>query len=269
MHAFSDLDDDDVADAGEEVGPGFSHPIVPAAGCDAERLCSWTGSGTTWQANREQDTVQAFYLANRFRDHLATLGFDGFSGADRVLVHTMDGAATGPDGDHANNANMFTPPEGESPIMQMYLWRSPFRTVSSGSDAAVLFHEYTHGLSNRLVVDADGVGALNTAQAGAMGEGWSDWYAQDFLVGQFPALDTGVAGEVDMGAYVDASSRLRTSALDCPVGASPVACPGRGAAGSGGYTYGDFGRVLGRPRCTTTARSGRRRCGTCATRSVR
>ena len=68
-----------------------------------------------------------------------------------MLLHTLDGAATGPDGDHANNANMFTPPEGESPIMQMYLWRSPFRTVSSGSDAAVLYHEYTHGLSNRLV----------------------------------------------------------------------------------------------------------------------
>ena len=48
-----------------------------------------------------------------------------------------------------------------------------------------------------------------------------------------------------MGAYVDASSRLRSSPLDCPVGASPVACPGRGAAGSGGYTYGDFGRILG------------------------
>ena len=23
-----------------------------------------------------------------------------------------------------------------------------------------------------------------------MGEGWSDWYAKDFLVAQFPALDT-------------------------------------------------------------------------------
>jgi PKD repeat protein len=249
-HAFSDVDDDDVASPSEEVtrGPsGFSFPLAPAAapGCGDTSLCSWTGSGATWQANREQDTVQAFYFANRFRDHLATLGFDGFSGADRVLVHTLDGAATGPDSDHVNNANMFTPPEGESPIMQMYLWRAPFRTVSSGSDAAVLYHEYTHGLSNRLVVDADGIGALNTAQAGAMGEGWSDWYAQDFLVSQFPDLDTGAAGEVDMGAYVDASSRLRTSPIDCPVGASPVACPGRGEAGSGGYTYGDFGRILG------------------------
>ena len=35
-----------------------------------------------------------------------------------------------------------------------------------------------------------------------MGEGWSDWYAKDFIVGQFPALDTGAAGEVHMGDYV-------------------------------------------------------------------
>ena len=248
VRAYSDLDDDDVADAGEEVGPGFTFPLVPGSGngCDAGHVCSWTGSGSTWAANREQDTVQAFYLANRFRDHLATLGFDGFEGADRVVVNTLDGAASGPDGDHVNNANMFTPPDGESPLMQMYLWRSPYRNVSSGSDAAILYHEYTHGLSNRLVVDADGVGALNTPQAGAMGEGWSDWYAQDFLVGQFGDLDTGAAGEVDMGAYADAgASRLRTSPLDCPVGASSVACPGRGAAGSGGYTYGDFGRIFG------------------------
>ena len=141
---------------------------------------------------------------------------------------------------------MFTPPEGESPIMQMYLWRSPFRTVSSGSDAAVLYHEYTHGLSNRLVVDADGIGALNTAQAGAMGEGWSDWYAQDFLVGQFPALDTGEAGEVDMGAYVNASLAAALLAAGLPGRREPGRLPGaRRRPGSGGYTYGDFGRILG------------------------
>ena len=36
--------------------------------------------------------------------------------------------ATGPDGNHLNNANMFTPPDGSHPRMQMYLWSSPFRT---------------------------------------------------------------------------------------------------------------------------------------------
>jgi extracellular elastinolytic metalloproteinase len=257
VHAYSDLNDDDAASASEEVtraGGAFSFPFVPASGsgCDDGHLCSWSGgTSTSWNINRQQDTVQAFYLANRFHDHLAAapIGFDAaagaFQGADALELNTLDGASGGPDADHANNANMFTPPDGSPPLMQMYLWRSPFRNVSSGSDAAILYHEYTHGLSNRLVTDADGAGALNTAESGAMGEAWSDWYAQDFIVGQFPALDTGASGEVVMGEYTDSgSTRLRTEPLDCPVvGADPVRCPGRPALGSGGYTYGDFGRI--------------------------
>ena len=48
-----------------------------------------------------------------------------------------------------------------------------------------------------------------------------------------------------MGVYVDATPHsLRTQGLDCPVGASRSFCPGAGAAGSGGYTYGDFGRIV-------------------------
>ena len=47
-----------------------------------------------------------------------------------------------------------------------------------------MYHEYTHGLSNRLVVDADGNSTLNSIQAGAMGEAWSDCYAMDYLVNQ-------------------------------------------------------------------------------------
>jgi extracellular elastinolytic metalloproteinase len=259
VHTYSDLDDNDVASASEEVtktGGGFSFPLQPVGGtgCDAAHLCAWSSTADR-TANRQQDAVQAFYFANRFHDHLASLGFTGamgaFEGADDLLLETMDGASTGPNGDHLNNANMFTPPDGSHPRMQMYLWSSPFRRISSGSDAAIVYHEYTHGLSNRLVHDADGYGAVNSAQAGAMGEAWSDFYAMDFIVDQFPELDTGAAGEVVMGAYTDlpgSSSKLRFSPLDCPpVGADPVACPGRPAIGSGGFTYGDFGRIAGGP----------------------
>ena len=42
------------------------------------------------------------------------------------------------------------------------------------NDASLVFHEYAHGLSNRLLTDAAGFGALNTAQAGAIGEGLSE-----------------------------------------------------------------------------------------------
>jgi extracellular elastinolytic metalloproteinase len=252
VHAFSDLDADDFPDAAEEVTPGSYafQPVIGGPTCTAAKPCSWTGAPNSWQANRAQNAVQAFYFANRFHDHLASAPIDftdgSFEAGDALLLHTDDGAGEGPDGDHVNNANMYTPPDGTSPVMQMYLWRSPHRAVNSGDDASILYHEYTHGLSNRLVTDAAGRGALNSPQAGAMGEGWSDWYAKDFLVAQFPALDTAAAGDVDMGAYVDATPHsLRSQGLDCPVGASPVACPGAGSAGTGGYTYGDFGKIAG------------------------
>ncbi|WP_053226973.1 M36 family metallopeptidase [Solirubrobacter soli] len=244
---FSDLDDSDTVGPGEEVIPGqYTLQTKGGASCTAANPCSWSGAGTNWTDNREQNAVQAFYFANRFHDWLAGggIGFDGFKGVDPVIVQTDDGAATLPNAGHINNANMLTLPDGRSPTMQMYLFAgSGFRAMNGGDDGSVLYHEYTHGLSNRLITDAAGRGALNSPQAGAMGEGWSDWYAKDFLVSQFPALNTAAQNEVDMGSYTDATPHtLRTQGLDCPVAAT-IACPGAGSAGAGGYTYGDFGRI--------------------------
>ena len=257
VRAFSDLDDDGAIDSGEEItsdGGEFDFAITPFAhsSCDGSRVCSWSASGTTWTTNRRQNGVQAFYLANRFHDHLraAPISFtDGaFEGADRLILQTHDGATTGPNSRHINNANMMTPPDGGSPVMQMYLFRpSNFRAVNGGDDASVVYHEYTHGLSNRLITDASGMGAVNSAQAGAMGEGWGDWYAKDFIVGQFPSLDSAAAGEIDMGDYIDlVAHSIRRQALDCPVSTSTVAgC--QSVVGPGGFTYGDFGKVNGEP----------------------
>ena len=94
---------------------------------------------------------------------------------------------------------METPPDGQSPRMQMYLQHQPgtsypdedpFSPTNVGDEADTVYHEYTHGLSNRLVVDASGVSTLGGVQAGAMGEAWSDWYAMDYLVDQGLQLDT-------------------------------------------------------------------------------
>ena len=204
-----------------------------------------TTAPNSWTANRRQSAVQAFYFANRFHDHLASLGFAGFEGADPVLVEVHNGAGRG----LVNNASMYTPPEGRSPRMELRMFGSTrFRAMNAADDASVVYHEYTHGLSNRLVTDAGGRGALNSPQAGAMGEGWSDYYAKDFIVEQFPGLDTATPGEVDMGTYTDnVAHTIRSQALDCPVGAAPAACPAAGSAGSGGFTYGDFGKIAGEP----------------------
>ena len=88
---------------------------------------------------------------------------------------------------------MLVLPDGQPGFMQMYLWDpiadldpvTPpnYRAVHGGDDPSLVFHEYTHGLTNRLVTDAQGYGALNGPQAGAIDEGTADWYALDYLVG--------------------------------------------------------------------------------------
>jgi extracellular elastinolytic metalloproteinase len=286
---FSDWNDNDTLDpsGGGSVGGNentdptiawsfddFTHPVGLCAPTYTS-TCSWdsTDNGPFpqppgWYSNRRQNAIQVFYFVNRFHDHLeedADIAWTthNFEGVDKVVAHAGDGADTGtsgqflgvhmPDPSHVNNANMFTPPEGQSPQMQMYLFVSstgnintdPIPDVNGGDDASVVYHEYAHGLSNRLVTYANGWGALDSFQSGAMGEGWSDWYAMDFLVGEGFAPDTGAVGDVKLDRYV-ANNRpvLRTEGLDCPVVSATGACPGGDATGSdGGYTFGDMGHV--------------------------
>jgi extracellular elastinolytic metalloproteinase len=284
-HAWSDINDanppgatQESADPNEEVAPApypfvdFTNETGAAGACDSAHKCSWNHNRRlSWEDNRRQNAVQGFYYVNHFHDHLAAdpIGFTAASGAfegvDRVNVETDDGATTdngNPDENHQDNANMLTPPDGQSPRMQMYLFlqdptvdpltgfiASPFRDVNGGDDAAIVYHEYTHGLSNRLVIDSEGSGALGSHQSGSMGEAWSDWYAKDLLAAEGFVQDTNAPGEVDMGAYTDfPRNSIRTQPLDCPVGSGAPACPGpvppsRGTAGPGGYTYGDMGKI--------------------------
>src|SRR5262249_46737891 len=90
----------------------------------------------------------------------------------------------------------FTPtPDGSPPRIQMYLFTGPTPDRDGDFDAEVVLHEYTHGLSSRLVGGGVGISALQT---GGMGEGWSDWYALTLL--SEPGDD--LAGNYAAGAYV-------------------------------------------------------------------
>ena len=67
----------------------------------------------------------------------------------------------------------------------MYLFGGIRRLdANGGDDASVIYHEYAHGLSNRLVTGGTGCAALRGFHARSMGEGWSDFYAMDYLVAQ-------------------------------------------------------------------------------------
>jgi extracellular elastinolytic metalloproteinase len=248
-------------DARAASSPGQDCPPTPG--------CSWNNfdfspPNFSWRVNREQAGTQLFYFVNRFHDHLrdaSGIAFDDASGnfeaADRVEAQVDDGGATDdgnfddfPDCAHVNNAGVIPLPDGEPLLMQVYLWSSAcdgstVYDVNAADDALIVYHEYTHGLTNRLVTDADGFGALNGPQPGALDEGLADWYAVDFLNASGFEPDSPAPGELLAGEYLN--DRLRTQPFDCPVGASAPACPGRGQAGPGGYTYGDFGKILGTP----------------------
>ena len=153
----------------------------------------------------------------------------------------------------------------------MYLFARPdaFRDVNGGDDAAIVYHEYTHGLSNRLVTDADGAGALNSPQAGAMGEAWSDWYAHGLPRRRSArALDTAARRRGRHGRLHRPRQHRRSAPSRSTARSAPTAPPAP-AAGAGHRRL-HLRRLRPglrrRRRSTPTARSGRRRCGTCAPR---
>src|SRR4051812_437803 len=241
--------------------------------CSPKFPCTWNSSqANSWKANLKQNATQVYYYLNNFHDHLLAdpIGFNEAAGNfelvnsthhgrgnDPVLGQIDDGANTAggfPDQDHADNANMDTPADGHSPTMQMYLF--PANTLSNanpdsngGDEAAIVYHEYTHGLSGRLVTTPNGVPALNTFQSASMGEAWSDWYAMDYLVGEGFEKDTSTPGDVMLGYYSGGgrTQPIRTEGMDCPPSQSKPLCRGAGNAGPGGYTLGDMGKIARGP----------------------
>jgi extracellular elastinolytic metalloproteinase len=232
----------------------YGQTAVPASSCPPVG-CSWNSATPSSQTtNRNQGGTQLFFFINRFHDHLRDapgIGFNAasgsFDGADPVYGEVDDGASTGCAG--MNNGSMIVFPDGNQGVMQISLWSSICEPgvfdVNGADDAFIVDHEYTHGLSQRLVTSPDGFGALDGQQSGAMGEGISDWYSLDYLVAAGLWPDSAAPGELRAGVYENVG--VRTQPFDCPVGASAAVCPGSGSAGSGGYTYGDFGKILGFP----------------------
>ena len=284
-HTYSDVDDDNRPSANEEVGPSAPHRwnyrlqpfhLGKVSFCDHPYPCSWNPNKKySWRVNRKQNATQVFFFVNKWHDHLkkAPIGFTEAAGnfqtvnatkrgkgRDAVDTQTDDGANTDhglPDGAHIDNANMDTPPDGIAPTMQMYLQHTPgtsypdgdpFAPTNVGDEADTVYHEYTHGLSNRLVVDPRGVSTLGGVQAGAMGEAWSDWYAMDYLVARGLQKDDHTKVDVVLFQYDGEGVFLdRTEPIDCAVGSASTRCNGGLTDHTGGYTYADYGKVNGSP----------------------
>ncbi len=203
-----------------ELGPGAPNPI----------------------AFTDAATVNLFYWANRAHDLFYQLGFDeaagnyqqenfgkGGAGADPLYAYSLYGAAGSPAASF-NNAFYRTRrvADGEQSGIHMYLATSRLTGVfSDGSyDAAVIIHEYTHGVSLRLVRQLGG------AEGGAMGEAWSDFFALEFLAPEGAPVD----GVYPMGEYLFQlfGVGIRTRPYSTSLEINPL-------------TYAAFGRVINAP----------------------
>jgi hypothetical protein len=145
----------------------------------------------------------AFFLVNDYHDRTYLLGFNeasrnfqtnnfGKGGAqnDPVNVDAQDASGT-------NNANFSTPPDGSRPRMQMFIFTSNGGATEDGDfDPSVIYHENTHGLSNRLVGGGSG-SCLGGLQSGGMGEGWGDLMGSSFL--NNPVVGAYVTGNTTRG----------------------------------------------------------------------
>jgi extracellular elastinolytic metalloproteinase len=161
--------------------------------------------------NLQNSLVGMFFHVNWLHDRWYQAGFDeasgnaqknnfgrGGMGGDPILAEGNDFSGT-------DNANMSTPADGSSPIMQMYefVGPSPKPSRTSNHEALITFHEMGHYITNRLIGNGNG---LTNVQGRAMGEGWGDFFAISMTS---QATDNFNKGVFAVGGWTDLSSSFK------------------------------------------------------------
>ena len=157
------------------------------------------------QGDNQAVAVQnLFYINNIIHDKLYQHGFveatrnfqnnnfgNGGNGNDAVNAEAQDGSGT-------NNANFSTPSDGSPGRMQMYLWTITSPGRDGDLDTDIIWHEYGHGLTWRMI------GSMSGPMSGAIGEGNADVLALlangDDVVGEYSTDDPfGIRSEAYTG----------------------------------------------------------------------
>jgi extracellular elastinolytic metalloproteinase len=130
-----------------------------------------------------QRILNLFYYVNRMHNFFYLLGFREADGNFQVR-NTSPGGLPGDAVDARvyagfvnGTATMTTPIDGSSPVMRMGSVASPLGQRHTALDASVVYHEYAHGVTNRLVGGPLNVRAMDAVQSQALGEGLSDFFA--------------------------------------------------------------------------------------------
>ena len=189
----------------------WTHPFLPFPPqympTDANRsyIFPWTNNwfntscaptpgapGATWDDSAA--TVNLFVAHNRMHDWSYYLGFternwnaqdynfgltEPRQESDPIIGDVQSGALVG----QRDNANMITLADGVASITNMYFWQPIAGSfyapcVDGDYDMAVIGHEYTHMIENRMI--GKGVGRSGH-HAGAMGESIADLNAMEYL----------------------------------------------------------------------------------------
>jgi Zn-dependent metalloprotease len=167
VDAYLDRDNNNGADAGSR----------PVSQTQEFLTAAQLTQAPTISANQAVAVTNLFYLNNFLHDKLYRHGFTaaagnfqennfglGGAGSDSVNAEAQDGGGT-------NNANFATPSDGFNPRMQMYLWTTANPNRDGDVDSDIVYHEYGHGLTWRMI------GGMSGRLAGAIGEGMSDTVA--------------------------------------------------------------------------------------------
>jgi extracellular elastinolytic metalloproteinase len=203
---------------GDSVSATLGNSVVAVQGFTASSFSGIAGDESLLfdpvdPLGNEQKITNIFYYCNFMHDFFYMLGFDEKAGnfqqidvgstgrgGDPVIARAHPGAVTG-------TANMATRADGVRANMNMGLLTRAGRHTAF--DADVVFHEYTHGVSNRLVGGKLDALALNAPQSRGLGEGWSDYFA--LSIANFASANERVV----LGDWVAANPRgIRSAPYD-------------------------------------------------------
>jgi extracellular elastinolytic metalloproteinase len=151
---------------------------------------------------RDASVTNLFYMSNIMHDIWYQYGFDETSGNFQVNNYQKGGIggdevfADGQDGSGRNNANFGTPPDGQNPRMQMFLWDDVLATINGGALAGT-YTATTTRFTDTGEQDGDSTGApLSenpiTADLFLMDDG-SDTPTEACTLGVFSGLEGKIA----------------------------------------------------------------------------
>lgn len=148
--------------------------------------------------------VQAFYMGNYLHDFFYDAGFDEAAGNAQQDNFGRGGIGGDPMIVHAGSMTtvIFTPGDGESPVMILGLNNFTTSNKDFGLDWTVFSHEWAHYMVRRLV--GGGAAFLANNQGRSINEGWADFVGMFMTVREPDIAGPGAPGLTSsyaVGAY--------------------------------------------------------------------